>query len=178
VVAAAGEPGFAEFAAEFEAGVEGNSLEFFVQHASYEDFECGSSGGFPAPPRNCLGHPSGTLMPAIPYGIWNSEGGYFSPEQFAEFIVDRIGGKDAPDAYVYAIGHNVRGEDESSEGVDLVVAGVRSGPPGSEQRPGAAIVFRVTPVHGVWSIVGVKIAAEELVDSFFDWWAAWDEVDL
>jgi hypothetical protein len=176
VVAAVGQAGFAEFAEELANGVEKNSLEFFVQHAAYEEFECTNVGGFPAPPRNCLGQPDGTLVPAIGYGIWQSEGGYSSPEQYAEFIAGRIAGKSAPDAYMYALGHHVRSADESDEGIDLVVADVGCPSPEKNLLPSCAVVFRVAEVDGAWAIVGVTSGSVELVDVFFDWWAPWSEV--
>lgn len=176
VVAAAGQAGFAEFAAELASGVEVNSLEFFVQHAAYEDFECAYESGFPAASRNCLGQPDGTLVPAIGYGIWQSEGGYFSPEQYAEFIAGRIAGKSAPDAYIYALGHHVRSAEENDEGIDVVVADVGCPSPEKNLLPGCAVVFRVAEVDGAWAIVGVTSGSVELVASFFDWWAPWGEV--
>lgn len=164
------QPGFSEFATEFVKAIGGNNLEYIFQRSHYMEFECGSSGGLPAPPKNCALQPEELVVPAIPYGIWNSDGsGYYSPEQYAEFVLDRFAAKAAPDAHVYAFGHHVRGATEGKEGVDVVVADVsplRAGEP--LFRP--VVVFRVLAVEGVWSVVGLKIGQVEFVDAFFDWW--------
>jgi hypothetical protein len=170
VVEAVLRAGFAEFAGEFERAVEANDVEFIFQLAHYGEFECRGGFGLPAPPTSCLLQPVGLLVPAIQYGIWNSEGGYYSPEQYAEFVLEKLEAKAAPDVHVYAIGHHIRGADEDDGGVDIVVGDV-----GGSSAPGAAIVFRAASVGGDWKIVGVKIARVDQVDWFFDWWTPWEK---
>lgn len=173
-VEAAEQPGFAQFAAELARAVDANDVEYLEQRAQYQEFECTGASGFPVPPRSCLEQPQGRVVPAIPYGIWNSEGGYYSPEHFTEFVIDRFDAKAAPDAHMYAFGHHVRGASEGDDGVDIVVAGVSS-PVADDQAFAPAVVFRVATAEERWSIVGVKIALVELVDDFFDWWVPWEE---
>ena len=173
VVEAAAQGGFAEFAAEFQRAVEANNVEYLVQRAHHRDIECTGADVFPVLPRNCLAQPQGLVVPAIPYGIWNSEGGYYSPEQYTEFVVDRLNTKAAPNAHVYAFGHHIRGASEGDGGVDIVVADVRS-PSGGGPVTGSAVVFRVALVEGEWLIVGVNRGVVELIDDFFDWWVPWE----
>ncbi len=97
----------------------------------------------------------------------------YSPEQYAEFVVENLAGKAAPDARVYAFGHHIRGASEGDGGVDIVVADVRSSS-GVGPVAGSAVVFRVALVEGEWTIVGVKVGAVELIDDFFDWWVPWE----
>jgi hypothetical protein len=163
-----------EFADELQAAIEANDLEYIFQRAHYGEFDCRDSGGLPVGPRNCLLQPMELMVPAIRYGIWNSEGGYYSPEQYAEFVQDRFAAKAAPDAHIYALGRHIRGASEGDGGVDIVVANVSS-PLGDDQALAPAVVFRVAVAEGRWSIVGVKIALVELIDDFFDWWVRWGE---
>ncbi|MCH8814731.1 MAG: hypothetical protein IH957_06480 [Chloroflexi bacterium] len=174
VLEAAARPGLLEFAAEFQTAIRANDVEYIFQRAHYGEFECRDSGGFPAQPRNCSLQPAGLVVPAISYGIWNSEGGYCSPEQYAEFVVDNLARKAAPDAQMYAFGHHIRAASEADGGVDIVVADVRSSS-GGGSAPGAAVVFRAATVEGEWKIVGVKIGGVGLIDGFFDWWVPWRE---
>jgi hypothetical protein len=92
-------------------------------------------------------------------------------------VTNFLSAESAPNAAVYALGHETRFQGETTSGADIVVSGV--GFPVTSPNlldPKASINFQVQSIDGEWRITRIDRAATDLVPDFFDWYAPWSEV--
>lgn len=173
------QPGVVDFLVQLEAAVEANDTQFFIDNVHYEDYSaCQTEGNQPTPTfGTCFGIAEPPAGPGIGVGLWQSEGDTFTPEMYQELIRQRLSDDAAPDAYVYAVGKHIRGEEEPDSGVDVVIGGTGSPiPPGSPTAsPSSALSLRLDRVNDAWRIVRVSRALVDLVPDFFEWWVPWEE---
>ncbi len=166
-------PGLLSFLSDLEDAIEANDVQFVIDHTHFAEYECQSTSGFPAEPEECYGAPGHTL-PAVSYGIWQSEGGYMSEATYEMEISDRLTGADADGARMYAIGQMVLGDDESPDVADVVVADL--GSLGDlEPFEGMAMSLEIAERGGEWAITRFSGANTGLVPNFYDWWVEWED---
>ncbi len=170
--------GFPEFARQFAAAVDANDTHFFIDRAYFQTFHCVVPGETPATESACQGMGAPPTEPAIPVGLWNSEGDVFTVAAYGELIQDRLSEEHAPDAYTFGLGHEIRGVDEQSSGVDLIVADVAQPDVPSGQTPlrPPALVFRADVINKQWQLVSADRASTPDVPYFFDWYSIWNDV--
>jgi hypothetical protein len=163
--------GFTDFAHAFEIAVGNNDTQFFIDRGQTHSEVCtgGGMGGIPCPTGQ-----TGVPVDVIFVGAWNSEGDYYTKDQYDALITSDLSAANSPKETLYAVGHERRFPGESDAGVDIVVTGI-GGPPPSPQQPDlrTALNFRVQQVDGVWRITAVDRAAVSLVPDFFDWYSVW-----
>jgi hypothetical protein len=167
-------PGFAEFAREFQAAVDANNVQFFIDRAYFQVPDCPSPGATPsASPRFCMGMGAPPTGPAILVGAWNSEGDSIPADYYSEHIAAGLSADEAPDAYVYAVGGEKHplGFGDSEVGIIVAFPGRLSPAPTTPDQ--SIYAFRVDRIGGEWRIVSVDGGLESLVPYFFDWYAPW-----
>ena len=167
------QPGLVAFLSDLEDAIEANDVQFVIDHTHFAQYECQSLSGFPAEPEECYGAPGHTL-PAVSYGAWQSEGGYWAEAIYDAAIRDRLTGPDAEDARMYAIGQMVLGDDESPDTADVVVASLGSL---GDQEPfeGMAMSLAIAERDGTWTITEFDSAITTLVPYFYEWWVEWED---
>ena len=165
-------PGLLAFLSDLEDAIEANDVQFVIDHTHFAAYECQSTSGFPAEPDECWGAPGHTL-PAISYGFWQSEGGYWTEATYEAAISDRLTGPDAEDARMHAIGQTSLGDDQSPDVADVLIAGL--GSLGDlEPFEGMAMSLEIAERGGEWAITRFSGANTELVPDFYDWWVEWE----
>ena len=172
-------PGFADFAHTFQAAVDTNDRQFFIDHAYFQVPDCPSPGVTPsASPRFCMGVAAPPSEPAILTGAWNSEGDSVTAAQYEERVQRTLSPDVVPGAYVYAVGEQRFGLGFGSSELDIIVGqpGLLSTPVTSVPPDESVSAYRVDQVDGEWRIVGVDSGLMSLVPYFFKWYAPWDEV--
>lgn len=172
-------PGLSDFASQFQQAVFTHSdAQYLIDATHFEDYAGCSDASVATPVYGTCG---GIAVPpkgqAITVGLWNSEGEYLSPADYATLVKQYISTDPSRRAYAYtyAIGHEHRGSGENPAGVDVVVDYVRlpNNFPQATPEPGLVLVFRLNPIEGDWRIVGVDQGLLTLVPDFFDWWVPW-----
>lgn len=165
--------GFREFAAEFEAAVESNDTQFFIDRGYLHPVACGGGGIGSIP---CPSGATNVSVDAILVGAWNSDGGYYARDQYDDLITNYLSNEIASNATMHALGHEKRFADETEMGADIVVSGVAFPvPSGQPENPDFSLNFQVQAIDGVWRITSLDLAFATLVPDFFDWYALWDD---
>ncbi len=167
------ETGLLGFLGDLEDAIEANDVQFLIDHTHFAQYECGSTGGFPAEPEECFGNP-GLALPVITYGIWQSEGGYMSEASLEAEISDRLTGDDADDARMYAVGQMTLGDAESPDVADVVVAGL-GGFRDMAPVEGTAMSLAIAERDGRWMITEVDSANTDFAPHFYEWWIGWED---
>ena len=155
----------------FEIAVGRNDTQFFIDRGQTHSEVCTGAGmgGIPCPTGR-----TGVPVDVIFVGAWNSEGDYYTKDQYDTLITGDLSAANSPKETLYAVGHERRSAGESDAGVDIVVTGI-GGPPPSPQHPDlrTALNFRVQQVDGEWRISRLDRANVTLVPDFFDWYSPW-----
>ena len=118
------QPGFRDFAATFQAAVQSNDTQFFIDNAYFQTFDCSTPNGQTPGPGVCYGMGLPPPGAGIPVGAWASEGGVLTKAQYGSMIEGEMSGNRAAGEVPYALGKAVRGFDESDSGIDLAVQDV------------------------------------------------------
>ena len=167
------QPGLLQFLRDLEDAIEANDVQFLLDRTHFAEYECQSTGGFPAEPEECWGEPGLTVL-AVGYSFWQSEGGYWTKAAHEEVIRDRLTGPDADGAGMYAIGQMTLGDEESPDVADVVIDGV-GGLEDLEPTDGMAMSLEIAERDGEWVITEFAGANTALVPDFYDWWAVWED---
>jgi hypothetical protein len=166
--------GFSDFAREFAAAVEAKDTQFFVDRGYVHSEVCsgGGMGGIPCPSGQ-----TNVPVDVIFVGAWNSEGDYYTKDLYDDLVTSYLSSATAPNAMIYAIGHEKRFAGEIEAGADIIVSGVAFPvPSGQPIDPNWSLNFQVQPIDGVWRITSLDRAYAPGVPYFFDWYARWDDV--
>jgi hypothetical protein len=166
--------GFSDFAREFAAAVKANDAQFFIDRGYVHSEVCsgGGMGGIPCPSGQ-----TSVPVEVIFVGAWNSEGDYFTKDLYDDLVTNYLSSSTAPNATIYAVGHEKRFTGETEAGADIVVSGVGFPvPSGQPIDPNWSLNFQVQPIDGVWRITRLDRADAPDVPYFFDWYARWDDV--
>ncbi len=165
------QPGLVAFLGDLRDAVEANDVQSVIDNTYFAEYECQSPSGFP--PEECYEAP-GLTLPALSYGIWQSEGGYMSEATYEAEIRDWLTGDDAAAAAMYAVGQMTLGDDQSPDVADAVVAGL-GGLRGHEPSAGTAMSLAIAERDGRWMITEVDSANTDSVPHFYEWWIGWEE---
>lgn len=168
------QPGFRDFAAAFQAAVESNDTQFFIDNAYFQTFDCSTPDGHTPAPGVCYGMGLPPPGPGIAVGAWASEGGVLTQAQYASMIENEMSSSRAAGEVPYALGKAVRGFDETDSGIDLAVQDVAF--TGQTQSPEMLLVFRVDVVDGEWRIVEAAHGVVSIFPDYFDWWVSWQQI--
>jgi hypothetical protein len=166
--------GFPEFARQFANAVAANDTQFFIDRGYVNSETCngGGMGGIPCPAGQMK-----VPVDVISVGAWNSEGDYYTKDLYDDLVTNYLSSTRAPNATIYAVGHEKRFGGETEAGADIVVSGVGLPVPSSQPvDPNWSLNFRVQPIDGVWRITHLDRAYTLEVPYFFDWYALWSDV--
>jgi hypothetical protein len=167
------QPGFRDFAAAFQAAVMNNDIQFLIDNAYFQTFDCSTPAGA-TPGFVCYGMGSPPAEPGINVGAWQSEGDVLTQAQYTALIDDEMSAARASGETAYALGQAKRFVGEPGSGIDIAVQDVAF--TGQQQSPNMLLVFRVDVVKGQWRIVEAAHGNATELPGFFDWWVSWQQV--
>ena len=166
-------PGLLSFLSDLEEAIEVNDVQFVIDHTYSAEYKCQDLSGFPSEPEECSGAPGRTL-PAVSYGAWQSEGGYWTEAIYDAVVRDLLTGPDAGDARIYAIGQMTLDDAESPDVADVVVVGL-GGLSALQPVEDSAISLAIAERGGEWAITKFSLAKTKLVPDFYEWWVEWED---
>lgn len=167
------QPGLVGFLSDLEDAIEANDVQFLLDNTRFTEYECEFRSGFPAEPEECQGNP-GLKLSAIGYGIWQSEGGYWSEATYEMEISDRLTGDDAGGAKMCAIGQMTLGDEQSPDVADVVITGL-GGLRELDPVEGHAMSLAIAEDDEGWVITEFDSALTAFVPDFYEWWIGWEE---